>query len=142
MSKRQVIRVDEGPRVEGYLSAAIRAGDFVFVSGNIAMVPAGTAPAETSSSTRDVRDEARQALENLKATLTAAGATLDDVVKVNVFLRDPDRDFEAFNTVYVQYFPHDPPARTCVGATIDGGWLVEVECTAYSPAGRKASPAE
>ena len=65
--------------------------------------------------------------------LEAAGAGLDDVVKVNSFLRDVDRDFHAYNEVYLEYFPDVPPTRTTVGAKIYGPILVEIECVAYAP---------
>lgn len=90
-------------------SAAIEAGDYVFLSGALGrgpdgkLVPGGIVP------------ETRQAMENLKATLAKAGLEMKGVVKVTVFLKNPD-DFRAMNEVYQTYFPADPPARTTVVA--------------------------
>jgi enamine deaminase RidA (YjgF/YER057c/UK114 family) len=77
--------------------------------------------------------QTRQTIENLKALLEAAGATLEDIVKVNTFLRDIDRDFHAYNDVYQEYYKVDPPARTTVEPQIYNHILVEIECVAYKP---------
>ena len=144
MGKR-VVRVPDGPPEHPFLSAAIRAGDFVFVSGHAGLLP--NRPASGSGATwlpgetieGGIEAETRQTLQSVKAALEAAGATLDDVVKVNTFLRDPDRDFHAYNRVYMEFFPSDPPARTSVGAKIYGNLLVEIECVAYAPLPRDAA---
>ena len=87
------------------LSPAVRAGDFVFISGQV--------PADASGHIVNggIREQTRQVLENVKAALALAGATLDDVVKTTVWLDDA-RDFAAFNQVYASYFSKEPPART------------------------------
>ena len=82
-----------------------------------------------------IEEETRQTLENIRMALEAAGSNLSEVVKVNGFLRDVDRDFHAYNKVYMEYFPTDPPTRTTVGVKIYGLILVEIECVAYSPQG-------
>lgn len=142
MSRKIVIQVPDGPPGHPFLSPAIRAGAFVFVSGNAGLrpgskdaTPDGTwQPGDLVSG--GIQAETRQTLENIKLALAAAGATLADVVKVNTFLRDVDRDFHAYNEVYLEYFPTDPPTRTTVGAKIYGLILVEIECVAYAPLGR------
>jgi 2-iminobutanoate/2-iminopropanoate deaminase len=129
----------DGPGEYPFLSQAIRAGDFVFVSGNVGLLP-GTGesgegfrwmPGERIEG--GIEAETRQALANLNAILRAAGGSLSDLVKVNTFLRDVDRDFHAYNRVYSEIFPVRPPARTTVQAKIYGPFLVEIEGTAYLP---------
>ena len=80
-----------------------------------------------------IEAETRQALANIDAILRAAGGSLRDLVKVNTFLRDVDRDFHAYNRVYSEIFPVRPPARTTVQSKIYGPLLVEIEGTAYLP---------
>lgn len=80
-----------------------------------------------------IEAETRQTLENIKIALEAAGSSLDKVIKVNSYLRDVDRDFHAYNRVYQEFFPTEPPTRTTVGAKIYGPILVEIECIAYDP---------
>ena len=117
----------------------VRAGDFMYVTGHAAPAPepppqrAGGSwlPGETIPG--GIEAETRQTLENLKQALEAAGSSLRDVVKVNTFLRDVDRDFLAYNRIYLEYFPAEPPARTSVGARIYGNILIEIECIAYAP---------
>lgn len=108
-------------------SAAVRAGDMLYLSGSIGSVADGTLPAGIEAQTRQV-------MENIRAVLTGADASFDDVVRCVVMLDDM-ADWPAFNRVYVTYFnPERRPARSALGA--DGlarGALVEVECTAYVP---------
>jgi 2-iminobutanoate/2-iminopropanoate deaminase len=125
---KQAVRTDNAPKPVGPYNQAIRAGDFVFVAGQGPLNPQ-TGQRESSS----IEAETRQVLENVKAILAAAGASLADVVKTTCFLSNMD-DFKAFNAVYAEYFPSEPPART----TIQAGRLpmdinVEVEAIAYLP---------
>ncbi|HUG30775.1 MAG TPA: RidA family protein [Candidatus Limnocylindria bacterium] len=134
-----VIKVPDGPPDHPFLSPAVRAGDLVFVSGHAGLLPnrppsgEGTTWLPGELIPGGIEAETRQALESIKGALAAAGATLADVVKVNTFLRDVDRDFLAYNRVYQEYFPTEPPARTSVGGKIYGIYLVEIECIAYAP---------
>lgn len=144
VNRKQVIAVPDGPPSHPFLSPAIRAGDFIYVSGNAGLRP-GRPPHGSGAKWMPgelveggIEAETRQCIENLKISLEAAGASLDDVVKVNTFLRDIDRDFHAYNSVYQTYFPKDPPARTTVEAKIYGTILVEIECVAYRPLGAGA----
>jgi enamine deaminase RidA (YjgF/YER057c/UK114 family) len=128
-----------GPNEYAFLSQAVRAGDFVFVSGNVGHLP-GYGPTGEGSQwlpgkliDGGIEAETRQTLANIEEILRAAGGDLTDVVKVNSFLRDVDRDFHAYNKVYAEHFPERPPARTTVQAKIYGLTLVEIECTAYIP---------
>ncbi len=79
----------------------------------------------------DVAAQTRQVLSNVRSVLHEAGATMDDVVKCNVYLADI-RAFQAMNDVFAEFFPHDPPARTTVQARLaDADMLVEIEAIAY-----------
>ncbi len=107
------------------LSPAVRAGDFIFVSGQVptrdgAVVPGG------------IETQTRQVLDNVAAVLALAGAALSDVVKTTAILTDA-RDFAAFNAVYASYFPINPPARTTAEAKLMIDIMVEIEAVAYRP---------
>ncbi len=110
------------------LSPAVRAGDFVFVSGQ---VPAGE-DGQLVGGTIEV--QTRQVLKNIENALALAGATLADVVKTTVWLADA-RDFPAFNKVYASFFSDAPPARSTVEARLMADIKVEIEAVAYKPAG-------
>ena len=107
-------------------SPVVRSGDHVYTAGQVAfdrsglLVPGG------------IGEQTRQALGNLAACLRAAGCTLADVVKVNVFLVDL-ADFDAFNEVYRATFEEPYPARTTVQAGLPGGIRVEIEAVARLP---------
>lgn len=123
--KKQVINVPNAPRLP--FSPAIRAGDYIFVSGQGGFVD--TAGREVEG----IDAQTRQCLENIKRVLVAAGSSLDDVVKVTVFLGSVG-DFARMNEVYQGYFPKDQPARsTAVTGLVIPNMLVEIECIAYYP---------
>lgn len=126
-SKKQVIGgpLEIGGRVLS-LSRAIRAGDFVFLTGQIPMRDG--VPLTTGS----VEEQTRAVLEDITATLALAGCTREDVVKAMVWLRDRS-DFPGFNAVYGEYFPHDPPTRSAVVSDLLVDARVEVEVMAYKP---------
>ena len=105
MSKR-VITIPNAPKLP--FSPAIKAGDYIFVSGQV-----GFEDAKTGEAIKDIESQTRQCLENIKKVLEAAGSTLSDVVKVNIFLRNAD-DFAKVNEIYNSYFPRDHPARSTV----------------------------
>lgn len=108
------------------LSRAIRAGDFVFLTGQIPFKD-GT-PMVTGS----IEEQTRAVLEDIKKTLTDADCTLSDVVKAMVWLTDR-ADFPGFNAVYGEYFPDRPPARSAVVNDLLVDVRVEVEVVAYKP---------
>lgn len=122
---KEIVRTDTAPSPIGPYSQAVRAGNLIFVAGQGCMNPR-TGQMERES----IQAETRQVLENVKAILTAAGASLDDVVKTTCFLADMN-DFQAFNAVYAEYFVEQPPARSTVqAARLPGDIRVEVEVVA------------
>ncbi len=108
------------------LSRAIRAGGFVFLTGQVPFKDG--APMTTGS----IEDQTRAVLDDIKDTLAMAGCELADVVKAMVWLTDR-ADFAGFNAVYGEYFPHDPPARSAVVNDLLVDVKVEVEVVAYRP---------
>jgi len=108
------------------LSKAIRAGDFVFLTGQIPMKDG--APLTTGT----VEEQTRAVLDDITATLAEAGCERGDVVKAMVWLRER-ADFPGFNAVYAEYFPTEPPARSAVVSELLVDCRVEVEVVAYRP---------
>jgi 2-iminobutanoate/2-iminopropanoate deaminase len=122
---RQAILTENAPKPLGPYSQAIVVGDFIFVAGQGPINPE-TGKREMG----DVRSETKRTFENLRAILQAAGSSLDQVVKCNVYLRDIN-DFAAMNEVYQTYFSAPYPARTTIQAgALPGGIAVEIECIA------------
>jgi len=121
---KQQITTASGASPAGAYSQGIRAGDFVFVSGQGPLDPAtGQIVGET------IEEQTERTLENVKAILEAAGATLADVVKSTVHLSDLSL-FPRYNEVYSSYFPDPKPARTTVGSELLG-IMVEIDAIAY-----------
>ena len=109
-------------------SEAVRAGDFLILSGQI-----GNVPGKLELVPGGIGPEAARALDNIQAILQRHGASMDDVVKCTVFLADM-REWPAFNEVYRKYFPRHFPARSALAASgLVLGARVELECTAYPP---------
>ena len=126
-SKKTVIGgpLEIGGRVLS-LSKAIRAGDFVFLTGQIPMKDG--APLTTGT----IEEQTRAVLDDITATLAEAGCERGDVVKAMVWLRER-ADFPGFNEVYAEYFPTEPPARSAVVSDLLVDCRVEVEVVAYRP---------
>jgi 2-iminobutanoate/2-iminopropanoate deaminase len=110
----EVIATPAAPPAIGPYSQAIRAGDFVFVSGQVAV------DVRTDKLAEGIAAQTRQVMDNLRAVLAAAGASLDRVVKVTIFLGRWE-DFGAMNDVYASYFGAKPPARSVVQGHASGG---------------------
>ena len=108
------------------LSRAIRAGDFVFLTGQVPFKDGAV------MTTGTIEDQTRAVLDDIKATLGEAGCEMTDVVKAMVWLRDR-ADFPGFNAIYGEYFPHEPPARSAVVSDLLVDVKVEVEVVAYRP---------
>ena len=127
MDERSQITTDEAPRGTGAYSQAIRAGDFVFISGQGPLDPATLEVVGVT-----VVEQTEQTLANLAAIARAAGGSLDDVVKVSAFLASIDL-FPAFNSTYERIFSTLPrPARTTVGAELRD-ILVEIDAVLFLP---------
>lgn len=126
--EREKLHTDQAPAAIGPYSQGIRAGDWVFCSGQLGLDPAtGQLAAET------VEGQTRRALQNLSAVLAAAGADLAHVVKTIVFLTDMEH-FKAMNAVYAEFFGDAPPARSTVAVkALPLGALVEIEAIALRP---------
>ncbi|MEA4966286.1 MAG: RidA family protein [Oscillospiraceae bacterium] len=120
-----VIFSKTAPAAVGPYSQAIDVGDFVFLSGQIPIDPTTGAIVEGG-----VPAQTRQIFSNIEAVLTAASLTLQNVVKTTVFMTDLG-EFGTLNSVYAQYFPENPPARSCVEVSaLPKGAQVEVEVIA------------
>jgi len=118
------IRTDEAAAPGGAYSQGLRAGDFVYVSGQGPINPAtGEIVGET------IEEQTERTLENVKAILAAAGASMADVVKSTVHLSDLSL-FARYNEVYARYFPDPKPVRTTVGSELLG-IMVEIDVVAY-----------
>ncbi|MEK9710750.1 MAG: RidA family protein [Candidatus Puniceispirillaceae bacterium] len=108
------------------LSRAVRAGDFVFLTGQ---VPMQNGAVMTHGS---IEDQTRAVLDDITATLALAGCDRNDVVKSMVWLTSRD-DFPGFNAVYAEYFPEQPPARSAIVNDLLVDVKVEIEVIAYKP---------
>jgi len=125
MAALQAIAPLGGPPAKGPYSPGIRAGNLLFVSGQIAVAADGASLAGA-----DLATQTRQCLANLRAVLEAGGATLQQVAKVTVYLADPD-GWAVFNPIYAEFFGDHKPARAIVPvAAFPGGFMVEVDAVA------------
>ena len=125
--EKEVLKLERAPAPKGPYSQAVRAGPFLFISGQ-----GPVDPKKGKILVNDVVGQTRQALENVKAILEESGSSLDKVVKANVYLSDID-DFSAMNEVYSEYFKANPPARTTIEASrLPFDILVEIDVVALS----------
>jgi 2-iminobutanoate/2-iminopropanoate deaminase len=123
--QRQAIHVSEKPGFP--FSAGIKAGDFIFVSGQVGHLD------DKGNSITGIEAQTKRCLENLVHVLYKAGASLSDVVKVTVFLKDI-KNYPKMNEVYRTYFSADPPARSTAVCELGmPEMLIEIDCIAYSP---------
>lgn len=125
MPSRVVITTNKAPRPIGPFSQGIRVGNLIFLSGQVAL---DSQTGRLVGST--IEEQTRQALENARSVLEAAGSGLEHVIKVTVYLTSMS-DLPRMNAVYGEYFVRDPPARSTVQvAGLPLGALVEIECWA------------
>src|SRR5215469_2327736 len=123
---RKAIHTERAPQAIGTYSQAVRAGDTVYLSGQIPFDPA-----TKELIAGDIEAEIRRVFENLQAVAEAAGGTLAQAVKVNIYLTDLTH-FAKVNEIMAQYFPQPYPARAAVGvAQLPRGARVEAECVLY-----------
>ncbi len=119
----QKIYTKNAPEAIGPYSQAVKVGNMVFTSGQIALTPSG------EFLDADVKTQTKQVCENLKAVLEAAGAKIENVVKTTIFLDDIN-NFAAVNEVYGEYFSHKPARSTVAVKELPKGAKVEIECVA------------
>lgn len=122
MEKKR-IHTEKAPAAIGPYSQAIDLGELIYTSGQIPVAPDG-------SISEDISEQTRQALENLKAVVEAAGSSFEKVVKTTVFITDMAQ-FGAINAVYAEFFSEPYPARSCVQvAALPKGVSIEIEAVA------------
>lgn len=125
MKRKETIRLDYPP--DAHYNPAVRAGDFVYTCGHIGLED------ESGRELTTIEDQTRATLVDLRKTLAAAGATMDDIVKATVYIADIDY-YEKMNEVYVTFFEGPTPARsTIVTRLVMDEILVEIEAVAYKP---------
>ena len=123
----QTVSTEKAPKALGPYSQALRAGGFIWCSGQIPINPATNSIEATT-----IEDQTRQSITNLKNVLEAAGSSLANVVKTTVFIKDMN-DFAALKGVYAEMFGDTKPARSCVEvARLPKDVKVEIECVAVS----------
>jgi len=125
MIAREPVCTQDAPAAIGAYSQGVQAAGWVLTSGQLPMTPAGDLISD------DIAEATRRSLDNVKAVLAEAGATMADVVKVTIYLRDM-ADFAAVNEVYADYFPAPPPARSCIEvARLPKDAPLEIEAVAW-----------
>ena len=123
---KEIVTTENAPKAIGPYSAGVKIGNFVYTAGQLGLDPQTGDFVEGG-----IAAETRQALQNLRAILEAAGASLENVVKTTVFLRDMN-DFAAMNAVYAEFFTADFPARSAVQvARLPKDAAVEIEAVAF-----------
>jgi len=123
---KQIISTPNAPAPVGpYSQANIATGRAIYVAGQVALDPASRKPVQGG-----IEVQAARVFENIAAILQASGASLQDVVKVNVYLSDL-ANFATLNEVYRRYFASNYPARTTIQAVLPAGLLLEVDAVAY-----------
>jgi len=121
---KEVITTKNAPAAIGPYSQGIKAGNLVFTSGQLPINPA------TGELITDIKAAARQSLENVKAILEAAGSSMNNAIKITIFLKDMN-DFAAVNEVYSEYFTEKMPARSAVQvARLPKDGVIEIEAVA------------
>ncbi|MEM2108403.1 MAG: Rid family detoxifying hydrolase [Candidatus Bathyarchaeia archaeon] len=122
---KKIIQTEDAPKPVGPYSQAIKAGNFLFVSGQLAIDPK-----EGKIIDGDIKAQTAQVMRNIKAILNAAGYDLNDIVQVTVYLSSMAL-FSEFNSEYAKYFSKELPARATVGIELMPGALIEISATAY-----------
>ena len=128
MSSKQVIKTSNAPDPVGPYNQAIKAGGFIYCSGQIAIDPVSN----KINCLGNIEKETIQVLKNLLAVLNAGGAKADDVIKTTIYLTDL-KNFQTVNEIYSNFFKVEaPPARACIEvSSLPKGVLVEIDCVAF-----------
>tara|TARA_B100000073_G_C23691495_1_gene556641 strand:- start:148 stop:540 length:393 start_codon:yes stop_codon:yes gene_type:complete len=128
MKSKIAVKTENAPIPVGAYNQAIKVGDFIYCSGQIAINP------ETNiiDGLGDIEAETKQVLKNLEAVLDAGGASLQDVIKTTIFLTDLG-NFQIVNSIYSDFFKGETtPARACVEvSSLPKGVLIEIDCVAF-----------
>ncbi len=125
--RREIVHTEKAPAAVGPYSQAVRVGNLIFTAGQIGIDPA------TGQLREGLEAQTRQVMSNLQAVLKAAGADLSTVVKTTIYMIDLSA-FKTVNTIYGEYFPESPPARSTVQvAALPLGALIEIEAVAFLP---------
>jgi 2-iminobutanoate/2-iminopropanoate deaminase len=123
---REIIQ-PAGTTPGGILSPGVRVGNLLWTAGSTGSNP------ETGETSDDIQEQTRQTLENLKKVVEEAGSSFANAIKVNIYLTDIS-DRPAVNEIYKEYFPTNPPGRTCIGgAGFDGNTRIEIEMVVVIP---------
>jgi 2-iminobutanoate/2-iminopropanoate deaminase len=125
--RKEVIVVDKFPKPAMPYSYGVKAGNFLFIAGQV-----GVDPATSELKGSSIREQTEQALINMANVLKAAGSSMEHIVKTTVFISD-FKDFEEMNKVYAKFFPTNQPARSTVQVVLYDGFKVEIEATAIIP---------
>jgi 2-iminobutanoate/2-iminopropanoate deaminase len=125
--RKEVVAVDKVPKPSMPYSHCVKAGNFLFVAGQV-----GVDPANSKLKGSSIREQTEQALMNMANVLKAAGSSMEHVVKTTVFISD-FKDFEEMNKVYARFFPTNQPARSTVQVVLYDGFKVEIEAIAIIP---------
>ena len=128
MSSTKVIKTSNAPDPVGPYNQAIKAGNFIYCSGQIAIDPVSN----KINCLGNIEKETIQVLKNLLAVLNAGGAKVEDVIKTTIYLTDL-KNFQTVNAIYNEFFKVEvPPARACVEvSSLPKGVLIEIDCIAY-----------
>ena len=128
MSSTKVIKTSNAPEPVGPYNQAIKAGNFIYCSGQIAIDPISN----EINCLGNIEKETTQVLKNLLAVLNAGGAKAEDVIKTTIYLTNL-KNFQIVNKIYSDFFDFDtPPARACVEvSSLPKGVLIEIDCIAY-----------
>ena len=128
MSSTKVIKTSNAPDPVGPYNQAIKAGNFIYCSGQIAIDPVSN----KISCLGNIEKETAQVLKNLLAVLNAGGASAEDVIKTTIYLTDL-KNFKTVNDIYSDFFKvENPPARACVEvSSLPKGVLIEIDCVAF-----------
>ena len=128
MSSSKVIKTSNAPDTVGQYNQAIKAGNFIYCSGQIAIDPVSN----EIKCLGNIEKETTQVLKNLLAVLNAGGEKAEDVIKTTIYLTDL-KNFKTVNAIYSEFFKVDnPPARACVEvSSLPKGVLIEIDCVAF-----------
>ena len=125
--RKEIIVVDKLPKPPVPYSHCVKAGNFLFIAGQV-----GVDPANSKLKGSSIQEQTEQALTNMGNVLKAAGSSTELVVKTTVFISD-FKDFEEMNKVYARFFPTNQPARSTVQVVLYDGFKVEIEAIAIVP---------